>query len=137
MISTSDTGGFQISGGTKNRKHLVRKQVFDVKSRYSFDQFQIHVIYCARLGGTHTGTEEALESWCVYLFSGVRDELTNVVRLADYHHLQAKVHEINQARERRLSSIQLTMHTTAIKSDTVKTADLEATMHDLNANQRT
>lgn len=96
--------------------------------------------YYARLGDADVGTDEALERWCVYVLSGVRDELTKVDRLADYEHLKAKVllPAVNYARERELiTPLEQAVLTTTIKAGTVKAGDLEAAMPDLNANQRT
>ncbi|EHL23531.1 filamentation induced by cAMP protein Fic [Acidovorax sp. NO-1] len=96
--------------------------------------------YYARLGDADAGTDEALERWCVYVLSGVRDELTKVDRLADYEHLKAKVllPAVNYARERQLiTPLEQAVLTTTIKAGTVKAGDLEAAMPDLNANQRT
>lgn len=96
--------------------------------------------YYARLGDADAGTDEALERWCVYVLSGVRDELTKVDRLADYEHLKAKVllPAVNYARERQqITPLEQAVLTTTIKAGTVKAGDLEAAMPDLNANQRT
>ena len=96
--------------------------------------------YYARLGDADAGTEDALERWCVYVLSGVRDELTKVDRLADYEHLKAKVllPAVNYARERQqITPLEQAVLTTTIKEGTVKAGDLEAAMPDLNANQRT
>jgi Fic family protein len=96
--------------------------------------------YYARLGDADAGTEPALERWCVYVLSGVRDELTKVDRLANYEHLKAKVllPAVNHARERQLiTPLEQAVLTTTIKAGTVKAGDLEAAMPDLNANQRT
>lgn len=96
--------------------------------------------YYARLGDADAGTDEALERWCVYVLSGVRDELTKVDRLADYEHLKAKVllPAMNYARERQqITPLEQAVLTTTIKAGTVKAGDLEAAMPDLNANQRT
>lgn len=96
--------------------------------------------YYARLSDADAGTDEALERWCVYVLSGVRDELTKVDRLADYEHLKTKVllPAVNYARERELiTPLEQAVLTTTIKAGTVKAGDLEAAMPDLNANQRT
>lgn len=96
--------------------------------------------YYARLGDADAGTDDALERWCVYVLSGVRDELTKVDRLADYGHLKAKVllPAVNYTRERHLiTPLEQAVLTTTIKEGTVKAGDLEAAMPDLNTNQRT
>lgn len=97
-------------------------------------------VYYARLGEADAGTEDALERWCVYVLSGVRDEMTKVDRLADYEHLKAKVllPAVNHARERQqITPLEQAVLVTTIKAGTVKAGDLEAAMPELNANQRT
>ncbi|MBU7573051.1 MAG: Fic family protein [Hydrogenophaga sp.] len=97
-------------------------------------------VYYACLGEADTGTDEALERWCVYVLSGVRDEMTKVDRLADYDHLQTKVllPAVLHARERQLiTALEQAILITTVKAGTVKAADLETAMPDLNANQRT
>lgn len=96
--------------------------------------------YYARLSDADAGTDDALERWCVYVLSGVRDELTKVDRLADYEHLKAKVllPAVIHARERQqITPLEHAVLSTTIKAGTVKAGDLEAAMPDLNANQRT
>lgn len=95
--------------------------------------------YCAHLGDADAGTDQALERWCVYVLSGVRDELTKVDRLADYDHLKAKVllPAVAYARERQLiTPLEQAVLNTTVKAGTVKAGDLEAAMPDMNANQR-
>lgn len=59
--------------------------------------------YYARLGDADSGSDAALERWCVYVLSGVRDELTKVDRLTDYDHLKTRVllAAVAYARERQ------------------------------------
>lgn len=96
--------------------------------------------YYAHLADADTGAEDALERWCVYVLTGVRDELTKVDRLTDYEHLKAKVllPAVGYARERQhITAQEQAVLVTAIKAGTVKAGDLEEAMPTLNANQRT
>lgn len=96
--------------------------------------------YYAMLSGADAGTEAALEQWCIYVLSGVRDELNKVDRLADYQHLQSKVllPAVAHARQRQLITPQEEAVLSAtIKAGVVKAGDLEAALPGLNAHQRT
>jgi Fic family protein len=96
--------------------------------------------YYAMLSGADAGTEGALEQWCIYVLSGVRDELNKVDRLADYSHLQSKVllPAVAHARQRQLITPQEEAVLSAtIKAGVVKAGDLEAALPGLNAHQRT
>ena len=96
--------------------------------------------YYTHLGDADAGTDDALERWCVYVLTGVRDELTKVDRLADYEHLKTRVllPAVHHARERQqITALEQAVLVTTIKAGTVKAGDLEAAMPALNANQRT
>lgn len=96
--------------------------------------------YHAHLGDADAGTDEALERWCIYVLSGVRDELTKVDRLADYEYLKAKVllPAVAYARERQLiTALEQAVLVTTIRKERVKAGDLEVVMPGLNLNQRT
>jgi Fic family protein len=96
--------------------------------------------YYAMLGQADSGTDDALEQWCTYVLTGVRDELNKVDRLADYAHLQAKVllPAVAFARERQnITAQEEAVLATTIKAGVVKAGDLEAVLPGLNANQRT
>ena len=96
--------------------------------------------YYALLGDADSGSDEALERWCIYVLAGVRDELNKVDRLADYTHLQAKVLQpaVAYARQRQLITAQEEAVLAAtIKAGVVKASDLEPALPGLNANQRT
>lgn len=96
--------------------------------------------YDTLLGEADAGTDPALESWCIYVLAGVRDELNKVSRLADYTHLQSKVllPAVAHARQRQLITAQEEAVLAAtIKAGVVKAGDLEAVLPGLNANQRT
>lgn len=96
--------------------------------------------YYTHLGDADAGTDDALERWCVYVLTGVRDELTKVDRLADYEQLKTRVllPAVHHARERQqITAQEQAVLVTTIKAGTVKAGDLEAAMPTLNANQRT
>lgn len=97
-------------------------------------------VYYAKLGEADAGTEEGLENWCIYVLSGVRDELDKINRLADYKHLQARVllPAVAHARERQLvTAREEAVLAATIKAGTVKAGNLEAALTGLNLNQRT
>jgi Fic family protein len=97
-------------------------------------------LYYAMLGRADAGTDAALEEWCIYVLTGIRDELNKADRLADYTHLQARVllPAVAYARERQLVTPQEEAVLNAtIKAGVVKAGDLEAAMKGLSASQRT
>ncbi len=96
--------------------------------------------YYTMLGEADAGTDAALERWCTYVLTGVRDELNKVSLLADYPHLKSKVllPAVGHARQRQMITAQEEAVLAAtIKAGVVKAGDLEAVMVGLNANQRT
>lgn len=96
--------------------------------------------YYAMLAGADTGSEAALEAWCTYVLTGVRDELTKVERLADYSYLKAQVllPALAHARQRQLvTSAEEAVLSATIKAGVVKAGDLAEAMPGLNPAQRT
>lgn len=96
--------------------------------------------YYAMLASTDAGTDQALEQWCIYVLTGIRDELSKVNRLADYHHLQTAIllPAVSHARNRQLITPQEeAVLASTIRAGVVKSGDLEAAMPGLTANQRT
>ena len=96
--------------------------------------------YYQMLGAADAGTEAALERWCTYVLTGVRDELNKVNRLAGYGHLQSAIliPAVAHARTRQLITQQeAAVLTATIKAGVVKSGDLEAVMPGLTPNQRT
>lgn len=97
-------------------------------------------LYYSRLSEADAGTDRALESWCVYVLSGIRDELNKIDRLADYAHLQARVllPAVAFARARELvTAREEAVLVATIKGGVVKASDLEPALAGLNVNQRT
>jgi Fic family protein len=96
--------------------------------------------YYSMLALADRGTDDALEEWCIYVLTGVRDELKKVDRLADYKYLQTAVllPALAYARERRLiTPPEEAVLSATVKRGEVKAGDLESTMPGLNAAQRT
>lgn len=96
--------------------------------------------YYAMLAEADTGSDAALEAWCTYVLTGVRDELTKVDRLADYNHLKTQVllPALAHARQRQLvTSAEESVLSATIKAGVVKAGDLAAALPGLNATQRT
>ncbi|HSV46492.1 MAG TPA: Fic family protein [Ramlibacter sp.] len=96
--------------------------------------------YYEMLSRADAGTDEALEEWCTYVLTGVRDELAKVNRLADWSHLQQTIllPAVAHARSRQLITPQEeAVLATTIRLGQVKSSDLEGVMPGLNTNQRT
>lgn len=96
--------------------------------------------YYALLAQADSGQEAALEQWCTYVLGGIRDELQKVGQLAHYEFLRDKVllPAVSYARQRQLVTAQEeAVLRLTIQKGTVKSADLEAVMQAMNANQRT
>ncbi len=96
--------------------------------------------YYSMLAEADKGTDTALEAWCTYVLTGVRDELRKADQLADYRHLQSRVlmPALAFARQRQLVTAQEEAVLAAtIKAGAVKAGDLAAAMPGLNATQRT
>ena len=60
--------------------------------------------YYAMLGRADTGTQAGRETWCVYVLSGMLDELRKVDRLTDVTYLIERIltPALHYAREREL-----------------------------------
>ena len=96
--------------------------------------------YYAMLALADTGTDDALEQWCTYVLTGVRDELTKVDRLADYRNLTAEIlmPALAHARDRKLVTPQEgSLLALTIKQGVVKAADLSPAMPGASLPQRT
>ncbi len=96
--------------------------------------------YYTMLAQADSGTDEALEAWCIYVLSGVRDELNKVDRLADYQHLQARVllPAVAHARQRQwVTAQEEAILNVTIRVGVAKASALASAMPRLNATQRT
>lgn len=96
--------------------------------------------YYALLSQADSGGEAALEAWCVFVLSGIRDELHKLGKLADHQQLQNQVllPAVAHARQRQwITAQEEAVLNRTIRAGVVKAGDLEAVMPGLNANQRT
>ncbi len=96
--------------------------------------------YYQMLGLADNGTEEGMESWCVYVLQGILDELRKVDQLANFAYLQEKIliPALSYAEERQVITRQEALVLQrAAKSGIAKTGDLTGTITDLSPGQRT
>jgi Fic family protein len=96
--------------------------------------------YYQMLGLADSGTDEGMESWCVYVLKGILDELRKVDQLADFAYLQEKIliPALSYAEERQVITRQEALVLQrAAKSGIAKTGDLTGTITDLSSGQRT
>lgn len=96
--------------------------------------------YYTMLAEADTGTQEGRENWCVYVLTGVLEELKKIDKLADYTYLQRQILSpaLQFARERGLiTDTEYTILAFAIREGTFKTGDLAGCLPSLNAGQRT
>ncbi|QMV61051.1 Fic family protein [Ectopseudomonas oleovorans] len=96
--------------------------------------------YYAMLSGADSGTPEGLESWCIYVLEGVREELDKVDRLTDFEYLTRHILNpaVDIARSRSLiTATEEGVLKLAIKKGMVKSSDLAPALPGLTANQRT
>ena len=96
--------------------------------------------YYAMLSLADKGTDAALETWCTYVLTGVRDELNKVDRLADYRNLTAEIllPAIAHARERQwITEQEESVLKVAVLRKVVRSADLADAMPTSSPAQRT
>jgi Fic family protein len=96
--------------------------------------------YYAMLGKADTGTREGREEWCVYVLSGMRDELRKVDRLTDATFLIERVltPALRYAREREwVTLMEERMLLETARRGVAKASDLKAVMPALTERQRT
>jgi Fic family protein len=95
--------------------------------------------YYEMLSGADTGTAQGLEAWCLYVLSGIRDELQKVDRLTQYSYLKDEVLKpaLAFSKERRLVTDQeARVLEMAIAKREFKAADLDAILPGLTMRQR-
>jgi Fic family protein len=96
--------------------------------------------YYSHLSVADTGTDEGLEAWCLYVLSGIRDELQKVDKLTKYDYLRDEILKpaLAHSKTRKLVTHQeevvLTM---AIVKKEFKASDLDDVLPDLTIRQRT
>lgn len=96
--------------------------------------------YYAMLGVADTGAKAGLETWCVYVLEGVKDEIAKVDRLTDYAYLKHSILSpaVEFARQREwITKTEEAVLDTAITEGVVKSSDLAKTLPNLSASQRT
>lgn len=96
--------------------------------------------YYAMLGKADAGTLEGREAWCVYVLSGMLDELRKVDQLTDANYLMARIltPALNYARERELvTPMEEQVLLLAARLGLAKASDLKDAMPALNERQRT
>lgn len=96
--------------------------------------------YYANLSRADTGTDEGLEAWCLYVLSGIRDELQKVDRLTRYDYLRDQILRpaLALSRERRwLNDSEHAVLTMAIQKGEFKAADVDDVLTGLTQRQRT
>ncbi|WP_299345477.1 Fic family protein [uncultured Pseudoxanthomonas sp.] len=96
--------------------------------------------YYAMLSQADTGTQEGLESWCVYVLSGMLDELQKVARLANAEYLidRILIPALHYARERELvTPVEERVLLTTAQLGVSKANDLKGVMPKLTDRQRT
>ncbi len=95
--------------------------------------------YYTMLSGADTGTDKGLEAWCLYVLSGIRDELQKVDRLTRYDYLKDEILKpaLAHSKSRKLITAQeeavLAM---AIAKREFKAADLDGVLPALTMRQR-
>jgi Fic family protein len=96
--------------------------------------------YYAMLSSADSGTPEGREAWCVYVLSGMLDELRKVDRLTDAAYLNQNIltPALHYARERALiTTMEERVLLATAKLGIAKASDLKITMPELNERQRT
>ncbi len=96
--------------------------------------------YYAMLGQADTGTPEGREAWCVYVLSGMLDELRKVDRLTDVGYLIERIltPALHYARERELvTQMEEQVLLATARLGVAKASDLKDAMLHLDERQRT
>lgn len=96
--------------------------------------------YYAMLSQADTGTQEGREAWCIYVLSGVRDELDKVARLTDQGYLIDRIltPALHHAREREsLTQMEERVLMATAHRGVAKAGDLKAAMPSMTEAQRT
>jgi Fic family protein len=98
--------------------------------------------YYSLLSQTDAGTDEALEAWCSYVLTGVRDEMKKIERLARFDYLKSKilVPALAFAFDREYITkieYEILMAAANAPDGIIKTADLASVLPKLNSQQRT
>ena len=96
--------------------------------------------YYAMLGLADTGSPVGLEKWCVYVLSGMLEELRKVDRLTDAGYLIERIltPALHYARQRELiTALEERVLLATARLGIAKASDLKEPMHELSERQRT
>ncbi len=98
--------------------------------------------YYTLLSQADTGTDEALEAWCSYVLTGVRDEMKKIERLARFDYLQKQIllPALTFAFDREhitKHEYEILMAAVKAPNGVIKTAALASVLPKLNSQQRT
>lgn len=96
--------------------------------------------YYGMLAKADTGTDEGLQAWCLYVLSGIRDELQKVDRLSRYAYLRDQILKpaLAFSKSRKLITGQEeSVLAMAIAKGEFKAADVDAVLPELTTRQRT
>lgn len=96
--------------------------------------------YYENLSVADAGTDEGLEAWCLYVLSGIRDELQKVDRFTRYEYLRDQILRpaLAHSRERKwLTDSEVAVLNMAIHKGEFKAADIDGVLPDLTTRQRT
>lgn len=96
--------------------------------------------YYAMLATADAGTDEGLQTWCLYVLSGIRDELQKVDRLTRYAYLRDEILKpaLAHSKARRMITAQEeTVVGMAIARGEFKAADVDTVLPTLTQRQRT
>ena len=95
--------------------------------------------YYAMLSGADTGTDRGLEAWCLYMLSGIRDELRKVDQLTRYAYLKDEILKpaLAHGKSRKLVTDQeAAVLEMAIAKREFKAGDLDGVLPALTMRQR-
>ena len=96
--------------------------------------------YYENLSRADTGTDDGLEAWCLYVLSGIRDELQKVDRITQYDYLRDRILRpaLAHSRDRKwLNDAEAAVLGMAINKGEFKAADIDRVLPELTTRQRT
>ncbi|MDR5170695.1 Fic family protein [Methylobacillus flagellatus] len=96
--------------------------------------------YYEMLSNADKGTDEALETWCLYVLGGIKDELQKVDQITQYDFLRDRILRpaLSYSKERKLITDQeAAVISLAITHKIFKSADVDKVLPKLTARQRT
>lgn len=96
--------------------------------------------YYENLAKADTGTEQGLTAWCLYVLSGMRDELNKVDRITRYDYLRDHILRpaVAHGRDRKwLTDAEVSVLNMAIGKGEFRAADIDGVLPTLTTRQRT